>query len=438
MSAPKSSVTRSSLLGPILPDEMVWSYYARLIARFTTLTFDGLASLLGGELPSWSKSFPTRLGNLAGAFKYDGAPDVNALVMGHTCYPFALPDITANDAERLAATLANQPHPVGAPDHLVLPGSFKLRICPACAAEDEQKYGVKYWHRCHQLPLLRVCCTHGAGLHETDVTAGVQDPVPVAQAMVDLLPMSMGDPQLQHVLAKAYGSLASGGLIPWGSQVLDELERTLSRHGLYHKRQVHPLLTGKLKSFFARDALEMVGISDHEVGLTAWCRVPKLALIHHALGENFDDFLKRAAGLAPAERWGARRKKAADHQRQLAAKVHLFAPAVVKILGQTENQPISAWGLAKALNPILGKGFASNWSCRKLVKEALWAYAETAEEFHKRALERMRLNPEGLRAYASLDACASAYGLTMAVFRDEGLKEKVRHLFLSARAGAPE
>jgi hypothetical protein len=201
MNTSKSTVTRSSLLRPILPDEMVWSYFARLLAFFTTLTFEGLASLLGGELPSWSKSFPTRLGRLADAFNFADAPHVSALILGHSFFPFAVPEITAEEAERLAATLANEPHPTGAPDHLVLPGSFKLRVCPTCMAEDEQKYGVKYWHRCHQLPLLRTCCSHRTGLHETDVTAGMQTPVPVTQAVVDLLPMEVGDARLQNVLA---------------------------------------------------------------------------------------------------------------------------------------------------------------------------------------------------------------------------------------------
>lgn len=438
MSPSKSTVTRSSLLGAILPDEMVWSYYARLIVRLYTLTFDGLAFLLGGELPSWSKSFPTRLSNLANAFNFAGAPDISALIQGHTFFPFAVPEITAGQAERLAATLADHPHPTGAPDHLVLPGSFKLRVCPVCMAEDEQKFGVTYWHRCHQLPLLRICCTHGTGLHETDVTAGIQDPVPVARAVVDLLPMEVDDAQLQRVLAEAYGTLARGGPIPCGSQVHDELERTLVRRGLYYNRQVPPILTNRLKFHFDQDALEMVGISNHEVGLTAWCLVPKLALIHFALGESFHDFLQRARGVAPADRWGARRDMAAEREHHMAQKVRLLAPNIAMRLRANAPRRISAWAIANELKKTLGAGFASNWSHRTLVREALGEAEEKEEEFHLRALERMRRNHTTLHSYSSLGACAGDYGLGQAIHRDAGVKEAVRHLYLSARAGAPE
>lgn len=437
MSPQKSTVTRSSLLGPILPDELVWSYYARVLARFPALTFHGLASLLGGELPSLSKSFPTRLRNLADAFNFDGAPDVLALIHGHSFFPFAVPEITAGQAERLATTLADHPHPTGAPDHLVLPGSFKLRVCPICMAEDEKKYGVAYWHRCHQLPLLRLCCTHRTGLHETDVTAGIQDPVPVAQAVVDLLPMEVNDAQLQYVLARAYKALASCGTPPSGSQIHGELERTHSRRGLYYNRQVSPALTTRLKFYFDMDALIEIGISSHEVGLTAWCSVPKLAVINYALGEPFDEFLERAAGKAPNERWGARRDLALNREEQMAVKARLLAPDIVRRLRETTTRRISAWSIAKELNPILCKGFASNWSHRPLVKDALAEFEEREDQFCERMIERMSQNPEALRSYPSLDACVCAFGLSKAIRRDAGLKEEVRHLFLSARAGAP-
>lgn len=438
MKTSKSPITRSSLFGMIFPDEMVWSYYARFLARFPMLTFFGLGALLGGGTPSWSKSFPARLSRLAKVFNFANAPDATGLVYGHSFFPFAVPEITEGKASRLMATLAHQSFPTGAPNHLVLPGSFKLRVCPTCLVEDQGTFGVKYWHRCHQIPLLRICCTHEMALHETDVTAGAQDPVPVTKATVDFVPMEVGDALLQRILAKAYGSLARCGNIPSGGQVHDELGRTLGRHGCYQNRRVDPSLTVRIKALFGQDALKLVGISEHEVGLNAWCRVPKLALIIYALGESFDAFLRQATDIAPVEHWMRRYLKTMERDRQLAAKVRQFAPEIVTRLRETARCRISAWAIAKELNPILGAGFASNWSYRTFVKEALAEAEEQEAGFHLRMLEFMRRQPEALRSHLSVIACARAFGLGKAIERDEGLKEEVRHLFLSARAGAPK
>lgn len=46
-------------------------------------------------------------------------------------------------------------------------GSFnKLRLCPACALEELEKYGEYYYHRSHQVKSVHVCHKHGTALKE--------------------------------------------------------------------------------------------------------------------------------------------------------------------------------------------------------------------------------------------------------------------------------
>lgn len=40
-------------------------------------------------------------------------------------------------------------------------GADELRFCKKCVELDIEKHGVAYWHRVHQLPLVRVCRDHG-------------------------------------------------------------------------------------------------------------------------------------------------------------------------------------------------------------------------------------------------------------------------------------
>lgn len=49
-------------------------------------------------------------------------------------------------------------------------GERFLRFCPSCAQEDREQHGETYWHRCHQLPEIRVCIKHGCYLCDTEVS----------------------------------------------------------------------------------------------------------------------------------------------------------------------------------------------------------------------------------------------------------------------------
>lgn len=51
-------------------------------------------------------------------------------------------------------------------------GERFLRFCPSCTAEDRTVYDEAYWHRCHQLPEIRVCAKHGCYLCDTEISIG--------------------------------------------------------------------------------------------------------------------------------------------------------------------------------------------------------------------------------------------------------------------------
>lgn len=46
-------------------------------------------------------------------------------------------------------------------------GRFPLRACARCIRNDEERYGVAYWHRCHQLPGVYFCQDHEEPLLES-------------------------------------------------------------------------------------------------------------------------------------------------------------------------------------------------------------------------------------------------------------------------------
>jgi hypothetical protein len=126
----------SSLLGPILPEELTWSYFSRLNVRYAVFTDEELGHLLDGHAPSYRKALPTRLAALARIFRYRGAPDAGSIIRGHTFFPFARPVITAAEAGRFEESLAESSFPVNAPEDLTHATGFRLRVCPKCLEHD--------------------------------------------------------------------------------------------------------------------------------------------------------------------------------------------------------------------------------------------------------------------------------------------------------------
>lgn len=432
MTTPQSTVEKSSLFGPLLPDETIWSYYARFLSRFPSLNLTTLAGLLGNEIPSHRKTFPTRLANLAAAFNFQGAPDVAALVNGHTFWPFAQPEISAADADLLKKTMASNAHPVGAPDSLLLPAEFKLRLCPLC--DRDPRMGFPYWHRCHQVPNLRLCVVHKTPLVETDIVAGTQEPVAATKAVAGA-PLEVVDLKAQEAIAAAYLFLADADLRVNADQVEGEFTRVLQRHGYFASRQVLQGLSEVLRQSFRPETLESIRLKEHKVGPRDWLTVPKVALVLAALGESFHEFMTRAGQSRPPVKWADRRHAATERERELAGRVSELAPcAVAAIKAVFPFRRVTRWSLAKELNKYLGRSFAGNWSYRGAIKEALDRHTENAHCYANRVIEAIVENPDVFERYEFFAESMGAFGLANFMRRNPDMAREIRAIFKEVHA----
>lgn len=423
-----SAVTPSPLLGPILPDEMVWHYFGRFLARFPTLSLETMAGLLGDEYPSHRKTFPSRLANLATAFGFPGAPDLATLIHEHTFFPFAQPEITAVDAERLARTMSIGRFPVGAPDSLLLRADFKLRICPACLAS----HSIPYLRRCHQVPTLRICTTHKTPLLETEVRAGTKDPVALART-VEGTPLDVVDGKGQLALAAAYHWLATSTTQANGEQVRHEFARTLERRGHFSNRQVQATLTELLCRAYQSETMAAVGGEEHSVRLMDWLTVPRIALALAVLDEPFDAFLLRASLSAPPVAWGSRRQTALARDRARLCQIEVFAPEAAKrIKSAVPFRRITRWALARELNRFLGGSFASNYSYREEIADKLDCYVESNECYANRVIDGIVEDPSVCEGFDSFRACMGAFGLGRYMARNPDTAQQARRLFNEA------
>lgn len=384
----------SPLFGPIFYDEIPWSYFARFLRKFRSLSFGDLAGLLG-ELPSTRKAFPVRIDNLARQLGYEEAPSTAAIIRGHTFYPFAQLEITRAAADRLFSTMAYEAFYTGAPEALVLPGKFHLRICPECAQKDCVNVGAAYWHRKPQLPFMRICSKHRCALQETNVSGGQQMPI-TAQAAEIIGVLQVDDWGRQGVLASAVEAVVQRADCPSRDQVLHQLRVTLCARGLL------PL---DIEPTFENLAVAL----DHiDVPLAGFLDKAMLVEIHEpVIPSKANEILRR---------------------------VQELAPDAVKRLKETSTKRISVRAISVELGRELGAGFATNWSSREPVRSALVAFTETDEQFFQRAMARM---PDEAVRHGKFWKCVKALGLQYLVVRRSSLLEAARHGFDLARAGKP-
>lgn len=64
-----------------------------------------------------------------------------------------------------------------------------LRYCPACAANDRERYGEAYWHRIHQLLWIRVCPVHKCCLMDSGVVSSGKA-TPSLKTAEEIIPQS--------------------------------------------------------------------------------------------------------------------------------------------------------------------------------------------------------------------------------------------------------
>ena len=377
-SHPHPSPRKSSLLGVLFEDELIWSYQARLRERYPNFDFEDLL----GSAPSYRKAFPTQLSSWANSFNYACAPDVATLIKNHTFYPFALPEITKAAAHELIQALAHRTFPVMAPGHLIHSTEFRLRICPQCVTEDLKKTGCAFWHRMHQLPTVRHCHIHKLALKATRVKSGQRELVSAHAELDDAISLNPGNLLAQRAITEAYAVLSSYLNTPFRDQIEPALKVLLKGEGYYVGHQVAAKLEHEIEKRFGADIAGETGIGCFPSRLRSWLTVPKLAMLCDLLGLKFGAFLSQSAQYSAPQS----DRSVTPRLKYLEAQVRQMIPAVARNLKGTSRERVSPWVLANTLAEKFGPGFATFYSSKPNISVILRDYAESRDEFRTRVI----------------------------------------------------
>jgi len=150
-----------------LPDETIFSLVCRFHLLSAQASFKGQTlPLLGINGSRPSNEFPSFLPNLA---KVSGI-NLEYLIKRMTSLHYYEPFIEKCDYEVLYEALrtgntGNLQSKLGMVANRITPGQY-LKYCPLCSDYDENKFGVAYWHKVHQLVGLTVCPIHQCHLVE--------------------------------------------------------------------------------------------------------------------------------------------------------------------------------------------------------------------------------------------------------------------------------
>ncbi len=163
------------LLGPLFPDEPVWSGVSRAIERFPSLTLATLSNLF----PKVARkgihfAFPLPVKRWAEVFGYGN--EWEEFLDHHTYWPWVRPFreyqvISVTELRKESPSPSSRfsrYHPFVEFAELSLGG--QLKACRVCFARDTARFGVPYWHLVHQFEGLSECPHDGAPLVATRVT----------------------------------------------------------------------------------------------------------------------------------------------------------------------------------------------------------------------------------------------------------------------------
>lgn len=155
------------------PDELFYSRCARY-AEWTGYRSarDPLRDLFGKGYQTVGIGFPRHLdafiAALPGAYHEDHAQ----LIAEASLLPFYAPFLTPFRVEQLRHFMRRETSPIRSSGVLgwILNRSISppyLKLCLACAQEDQAQYGEAYWHRAHQIPGVLWCPIHELLLHRS-------------------------------------------------------------------------------------------------------------------------------------------------------------------------------------------------------------------------------------------------------------------------------
>jgi len=157
-----------------LPDETLDSVLARAFKLYAFESWRYVyQELCGipGRLPL--NGIPGRLDNIAAFLggPLTGMEVLRSLTLWNGLSAFMSLDDRAHLAERLVADRRVGCSTKGQ----VKPRTRQpFRYCEACVREDHDAYGISYWHRSHQMPLVNLCWKHGVMLRQFMASRGLQ------------------------------------------------------------------------------------------------------------------------------------------------------------------------------------------------------------------------------------------------------------------------
>lgn len=154
-------------LPELYPDELVYSWFARYYSRTGYAAYvDAIADLYEKRTVRPDVEFINRLNKEAKEIITNIIP-MEKLLLNHTLFPFYARFL---DVERRKSAFATMLQQEGdAHNLLAIPvnregGVRYVRYCPACVAEDRERYGEAYIHRSHQMMGVGICCRHSCRL----------------------------------------------------------------------------------------------------------------------------------------------------------------------------------------------------------------------------------------------------------------------------------
>lgn len=148
------------------PDELIYSLVARAgIRSAITSSKQLLDEVFGDRKVIATIDLPSHLSSISELLINTGRFDVQELIYEHTMFPIYAPfvdeSIRLRAMKRMEYCSKGSVHLMLGVTASIVKGSDNFRVCPACVAEQKQKYGESYWLRLWFLPSLPYCPEHG-------------------------------------------------------------------------------------------------------------------------------------------------------------------------------------------------------------------------------------------------------------------------------------
>lgn len=208
------------------PDEILYSVLARYHVRSGNVSPKiTLHELFGSTTVVATVDLPSHLNALARNLPPLSTHTVEGLIQNHTLYrfysPFLLPEKAALIHDSMREHTWGDIHTRAGIMASSILAPNRLRFCPVCLREDQERYGEAYWHRLHQTPGVVVCHVHSTFLQDSDAaTRGANKhefiPADENSCLPKLRRLNHGGETLRHLVALAQDVewLLNNGLPP--------------------------------------------------------------------------------------------------------------------------------------------------------------------------------------------------------------------------------